>query len=81
VPEWLTCWTRAGTEDPELVVMVTVTLPDLVVSAAEVAVRVTVGGVGAGEGAPYVTEEAVTAESVPQVALEQPAPERLQVTL
>jgi len=51
VLEWLTCWTKAGTLDPEAVVIVIVVLPDLVVSAAEVAVSVTVGGVGAEEGA------------------------------
>jgi hypothetical protein len=61
-------------------VMVIEAEADLVPSATEVALRVTVAGVGTEAGALYVTEEEVTTVRVPQVEPEQPEPERVQVT-
>jgi hypothetical protein len=61
-------------------VMVTVAVALLVLSATEVAVKVTVFGEGAIAGAEYVTDVAVTCDSVPHVEPLQPAPARLQVT-
>jgi hypothetical protein len=49
-------------------------------SATEVAVKFTAFGEGAFAGAAYVTEVAVTFDSVPHVPPLQPFPERLQVT-
>jgi hypothetical protein len=81
VLEWLTCCTRVGApEGGGVAVTVMAALPDLVVSAAEVAVNETAAGLGTAVGAVYVTEVAATLESVPQVAPEQPEPERLHVT-
>ena len=57
-------------------VMVTVEDADFVVSAFEVAVTVTVAGLGTAEGAVYRP----LLEIVPQVAPEQPLPLRLQLT-
>jgi hypothetical protein len=59
---------------------VTAAKPDFVVSATEVAVRLTVGGFGIDEGAVYVTLVEVTFEREPQVAPLQPAPDSAQVT-
>jgi hypothetical protein len=64
-------------------VTVIVAVPCLVPSATEVAVNVTVAGLGTLAGALYVitTPEALdAAESVPQVAPLQPVPESAQVT-
>jgi len=52
----------------------------LVLSATEVAVSVTVAGLGTVEGALYVTEVVVTPESVPQAVPLHPAPDSPQVT-
>ena len=56
---------------------------DLLLSATEVAVRVTEAGLGALAGAVYVTgtpDALDVADSVPQVAPLQPAPDSDQVT-
>ncbi len=50
--------------------------PDLEESATEVALTVIVGGLGTMAGAVYFPVESI----VPQLAPEQPAPERLQLT-
>jgi len=55
-------------------------LADFVPSATDVAVNVTVAGVGTEDGAVYVTDVDVTFVSEPQVVPEQPLAERLQVT-
>ena len=62
------------------VVTVMVADADFVLSATEVAFKVTEGGAGAAAGALYVTEVVVTLVSVPQVAPEQPVPESVQLT-
>ena len=59
--------------------MVIVTLADFVGSATEVAVRVTVAGLGTLAGARYVTELDVAFKSVPQVLPLQPLPDIAQV--
>jgi hypothetical protein len=56
---------------------VTTALPDLLLSATDVAVTVTSGGAGTTPGAPYNPELVM----VPQVKPEQPLPLILQVTL
>jgi len=64
-------------------VIVTVAVPDFVLSATDFAVRETVAGEGTTAGAVYViaTPEAlVLAESVPQVAPEHPVPLSVHVT-
>ena len=53
---------------------------DLVASATEVATRESVAGAGTDAGALYVTEVRVMFVNVPQLAAEQPEPERVQVT-
>jgi hypothetical protein len=53
---------------------------DFVTSETEVAVSVTLAGLGADAGAVYVTDVDVTAESDPHAAPEQPPPESVQVT-
>lgn len=60
--------------------MLMAALADFVESAREVARRVTVAGAGTPAGAVYVTEVVVGLLRVPQLAPEQPAPERDQVT-
>ena len=61
-------------------VMVMAELADFVVSVTDVAVNVTVAGLGTEAGAVYVTELAVMLLRVPQVVPEQPPPVRLHVT-
>ena len=53
---------------------------DLLVSATEVAVTVTVRVFETGDGALYVAVVVVTLVKVPQVLPKHPAPEALQVT-
>lgn len=65
---------------PPLLVTVIVAVEVLVVSAIDVAVSVTVAGLGTLLGPVYVTLVVVTLDRVPQVAPEQPAPERAHVT-
>ena len=60
--------------------MVIVELPDLVLSAIDVAVRVTVGGFGAVAGAVTVTDVVVTFVNAPQEEPVQPLPDKAQVT-
>ena len=62
------------------VVIVMVAEPDLLGSLTDVAVSVTLEGLGAVAGAVYVTEDEVELRRVPQGAPEHPDPERLQVT-
>jgi hypothetical protein len=65
------------------VVTVIVAEADFVPSATEVAVTVTVAGVGTAAGAVYVTptpDALEVVESVPHVAPLQPVPETFQVT-
>src|SRR5262249_35757747 len=62
------------------VVTVMVAEDDLLVSATDLAVSVTVAGEGAEAGALYVADVAVTFVSAPQLAPEHPAPETLHVT-
>ena len=67
----------------ETAVMVILEVADLVASAAEVAVRVTVAGFGMLAGAVYVIAEPEAlevAESFPQAAPVQPVPASVQVT-
>ena len=52
----------------------------LVVSATDVAVSMTVAGLGVVDGVLYVTEAFVTLLSVPQAVPAQPVPERDQIT-
>jgi hypothetical protein len=64
-------------------VTVIVVVADFVGSVIDVAVKVTVAGLGTPEGAVYVTGTpvcVVVTASVPQVAPLQPAPESAQVT-
>jgi hypothetical protein len=64
-------------------VTVIVALEDFVVSATEVAVRVTVAGLGTFAGPVYVIgvpEALVAVDSVPQAAPLHPAPESAQLT-
>ncbi len=61
-------------------VTVMVAVAPFVVSAAEVAVRVTVFGEGAFRGAVSITDVDVMFERVPHVMPLQPVPDRLQVT-
>ena len=53
---------------------------DFVPSATEVALSVTVAGIGTAAGAVYVADVVVTFVSVPQLAPEQPVPESDHVT-
>ena len=62
------------------VVMVIEDVSDLVASEIDVAVIVALAGFGADAGAAYFADVDVTALSVPQVAPEQPLPERVHVT-
>jgi len=68
----------APEDDAEVTVIVAAEL--FAVSLTEVAVSVTVAGLGTAAGALYVTELEVMLESEPQVAPLQPEPERAQVT-
>jgi hypothetical protein len=61
-------------------VTVKVAIAPVVLSATEVAVRVTALGEGAFAGAAYMTDVDVMFERVPHVMPLQPVPERLQVT-
>ena len=54
-------------------------LADFVASATDVAVNLTVDGLGTDAGAVYVTEFIFALVSEPQLVPEQPLPERLQV--
>src|SRR5438477_5457050 len=58
---------------------VMVAVPFFVVSVTEVAIKVTVAGLGVLTGPLYVTEVAVTFVSVPQALPLQPAPDKDQV--
>jgi hypothetical protein len=60
--------------------MVIVAVPFLVVSETEVAVTVTLAGLGTFAGALKVTDVMVTFERLPQVGPLQPAPDSAQVT-
>ena len=71
---------ETATEIVAAVVKLMVAAADLLVSRFDVAVRVTLAGLGSDAGAVYVTEVAVTLLSVPQLAPLHPAPESAQVT-
>ena len=71
---------ETATDTAAPVVSVIVAAAFFVVSRLDVAVNVTVAGLGSEAGAVYVTDVVVTLLKVPQVAPLQPLPESAQVT-